>query len=73
MDREYVLMESELQSAGAKEDQKFLLKRFCEARDFLEKGGTIRFEKEYSDGNVETVHVINSVDELAKLQEKYLP
>ena len=72
MSQEYVLKMSELKSAGERKDLKTLSELFASARKVLESGGEVRLDKEYSDAAVETVHVIDSVEGLQRLEEKYL-
>lgn len=73
MGREYVLKVAELQAASDNKDRKTLSELFASARKVLEGGGEVRLDKEYSDAAVETVHVLDSLDELRRLEEKYLP
>ncbi|MFN2365443.1 MAG: hypothetical protein ABR523_03150 [Desulfurivibrionaceae bacterium] len=73
MGQEYILKVSELQSAREGKDRQSVRERFAAAREALDKGGKVRLNKEYSDGVVETVHLIDNVAELKKLEEQYLP
>lgn len=72
MGDEYILKVSELQSAGEGKERQSVRERFAAAREALEKGGRVRLNKEYSDGAVETVHLIDNLADLEKLEEQYL-
>jgi hypothetical protein len=64
---------SDLQVARDSNNIKFLQEQFSSANKIIAGGGSVRVEQEYSDGSVETIHVIDSLEELKRLEKKYLP
>lgn len=63
---------SNLQSARDTNNRKYLEEQFRAARKTLEAGGTVRVEQEFSDTRVETVHIIDNLDDLKLFENKYL-
>lgn len=63
---------SDLQSAKDTNNRKYLEEQFRAARKTLEAGGTVRVEQEFSDTRVETVHIIDNLDDLKLFENKYL-
>jgi phosphoribosylformimino-5-aminoimidazole carboxamide ribonucleotide (ProFAR) isomerase len=63
---------SDLQSARDTNNRKYLEEQFRAARKTLEAGGTVRVEQEFSDTRVETVHIIDNLDDLKLFENKYL-
>ncbi len=63
---------SDLQAAKDMHDREYLKKQFSQARKTIETGGIVRVEKELSDTRVETVHVIDNLDDLKLLEITYL-
>lgn len=63
---------SDLQSARDTNNRKYLEEQFRAARKTLEAGGTVRVEQEFSDARVETVHIIDNLDDLKLFENKYL-
>ncbi|NOR10583.1 MAG: hypothetical protein GQ541_03735 [Desulfovibrionaceae bacterium] len=63
---------SDLQSAMDTNNRKYLEEQFRAARKTLEAGGTVRVEQEFSDTRVETVHIIDNLDDLKLFENKYL-
>lgn len=63
---------SDLQSARDTNNKKYLEEQFRAARKTLEAGGTVRVEQEFSDTRVETVHIIDNLDDLKLFEKKYL-
>ncbi|MCK5196160.1 MAG: hypothetical protein KAQ71_20270 [Desulfobulbaceae bacterium] len=53
-------------------NRKYLEEQFRAARKTLEAGGTVRVEQEFSDTRVETVHIIDNLDDLKLFENKYL-
>jgi hypothetical protein len=64
---------SDLQVAKDRNNIKFLQEQFSSAAKIIAAGGRVRLEQEFSDGTVETKHVIDSLEELKRLEQKYLP
>jgi len=63
---------SDLQSATDTNNRKYLEEQFRAARKTIEAGGTVRVEQEFSDTRVETVHIIDNLDDLKLFEKKYL-
>ena len=63
---------SDLKSAKEMNNRKYLEKQFEAARRAIEAGETVRVEQEFSDKRIETVHVINDLDELKHFKKKYI-
>ena len=63
---------SNLQSARDTNNRKYLEEQVRAARKTLEAGGTVRVEQEFSDTRVETVHIIDNLDDLKLFENKYL-
>jgi hypothetical protein len=63
---------SNLQSARDTNNRKYLEEQFRAARKIIEAGGTVRVEQEFSDSSIETVHIIDNLDDLKLFENKYL-
>lgn len=71
MQQEQRLHLSELQAARNTHNRKLLEERFNRAGKTLAAGGVVRVVQEFSDTRTETVHIIDTEDELRRFAEQY--
>ena len=63
---------SDLETARDSKDTRYLREQLEAGRKTLQKGGTVRIQQQFSDASVETLHVLDTVEQLEKFMGKYL-
>ena len=64
---------ADLQEAKNSNDRKFLAEQFQAAAKSIQAGGSVTVEREFSNGSLEVDQLIDNLEDLKRLEKRYLP
>ena len=68
---QHVIRLSDLESARERKDTAYLRQQLGKGREALQNGDTVRIQQKFSDGSAETVHILDTEEQLEKFLSKY--
>lgn len=69
---EHAIRISAMETAQNQGDTKFLREQLKTATDTIRQGGTVRIQQQFSDASLETLHVLDTLEQVEKFMSKYL-